>query len=116
MDAFLEIDRDLAEHISSSETSSDVNSVLAELPKAAPVFTLSDAVNGEGKQIDLWESEGEISQEFLYLYPPGIPILAPGERITKEILDRVAWYMEKGLLVQGLADPTVSSIITVAEE
>ena len=57
-----------------------------------------------------------VSQEFVYLYPPGIPILAPGERITKDILERIAWYQSMGLSVQGLSDPSLYSIITVAEE
>lgn len=107
-DALLEIDKILSE---SKKALS-----LSELPFSEPVMTLAQAVHANGRKLKLWDSTGYVSQEFIYLYPPGIPILAPGERITKEILDRVKWYMEKGLSVQGLTDPMVSSIITVAEE
>ena len=53
---------------------------------------------------------GEISGEFLMAYPPGIPILCPGEMITKEILDYVADLKRAKLFVQGTEDPTVTNI------
>ena len=40
----------------------------------------------------------------MYLYPPGIPIVVPGERITREVLDVVLRYRGLGLSVQGLKD------------
>ena len=107
-DALLEIDKTLEEKKKIS--------LLSELPLAVPVMSLAQAIHSNGRKTELYHSEGFVSKEFIYLYPPGIPILAPGERITKEILDRVKWYMEKGLSIQGLTDPIVSSIITVAEE
>ena len=107
-DALLEIDKTLEEKKKLS--------LLSELPLAVPVMSLAQAIHSNGRKTELYHSEGFVSKEFIYLYPPGIPILAPGERITKEILDRVKWYMEKGLSIQGLTDPIVSSIITVAEE
>ena len=91
-------------------------SLLAEIPKAVPVISLADALDHERVKTPVKESGGKISQEFIYLYPPGIPILAPGERITEDILERIQWYDYKGLSVQGPSDPSLSSIITVAEE
>lgn len=123
-DALLELDDGLERIRDRTETDQteqekicrSSKSLLAEIPKAISVMTLADAMHADGWKVNLCESEGRISQEFLYLYPPGIPILAPGEQITSAILDRVTWYREQGLSVQGLADPMVSSIITVAEE
>ena len=89
---------------------------LARLPKAVSAMKLAEAVDMKGHRITFTDSFNRISQEFVYLYPPGIPILAPGERITKEILERIAWYKAMGLSVQGLSDPSLYSIITVAEE
>ncbi len=43
----------------------------------------------------------EISCEFVMCYPPGIPILAPGERVTKEALDYIKAAKEKGCLITG---------------
>ena len=40
-------------------------------------------------------------------YPPGIPILAPGEMITQEIIDYIVYAKEKGCSMQGTEDPEV---------
>ena len=68
------------------------------------VVSLREAYDGEKETIPLEESEGRISGEFLYLYPPGIPLLMPGERISREVLERVAFFGEEGLSIQGLRD------------
>ncbi len=50
-----------------------------------------------------WEdSAGYISLEYAYLYPPGIPVVVPGEQMTKEAADLLAWYERKGCPVEGL--------------
>lgn len=56
------------------------------------------------------ECEGKISGEFIYLYPPGIPCLVPGERITKEMILQIEDYFHMGLAVQGMADAEGKSI------
>ena len=48
-----------------------------------------------------------ICGEFAMCYPPGIPILAPGEMITKEIIDYIIYAKEKGCSMQGTQDPAV---------
>ena len=73
------------------------------------------AMNNRGEGVPLFESAGMISREFLYLYPPGIPLLAPGEIITKEILSTVFRYKTSGFSIQGLSDHSLSTIITVAK-
>ena len=72
-----------------------------------PVFK---AMDGEKEAVPLKKSCGRICGEFAYIYPPGIPLLAPGERITKEILETLSDYIEKGLPVQGLEDTGLSTI------
>jgi arginine/lysine/ornithine decarboxylase len=56
------------------------------------------------------DSLNRISAEFVMSYPPGIPILAPGERITGEILDYIRYAMDKGSLLTGPEDMTFSTI------
>lgn len=46
-------------------------------------------------------------------YPPGIPILAPGERITKEILDYIRYAKEKGCFMTGTEDVNIDYINVV---
>lgn len=72
-----------------------------------------DAFNSPKKPLLLKNSIGMISGEFLMAYPPGIPILCPGEEITKEIVDYVQKLKNTGLYVQGTEDPEVEYIKVV---
>ena len=78
-------------------------------------MTILEAVSGPVERIPFLEAAGRVSAEFVYLYPPGIPILVPGERITGKIVERVREYQEKGLSVQGLSDSSLTSILAVAK-
>ncbi len=60
--------------------------------------------------IPLNESIGKISGEFLLAYPPGIPVLCPGEEITQEVVDYVHDLKRANLYVQGTEDLTVENI------
>jgi len=53
------------------------------------------------------ETEGMVCSEFVMCYPPGIPILAPGERITAEILDYIEYAKAKGCNMTGPEDPDI---------
>ena len=59
------------------------------------------------------ESEGKICGEFVMCYPPGIPILAPGEMITTEIIKYIQYAREKGCILTGTQDMTVENINVV---
>lgn len=72
-----------------------------------------EAFNSEKISFPLKQSIGEVSGEFLLAYPPGIPILCPGEVITKEIIDYVQRLKDTGLYVQGTEDPEVNYIKVV---
>ncbi len=56
------------------------------------------------------ETEGKICCEFVMCYPPGIPILAPGEIITKEIIEYILYAKEKGCSMQGTEDLLVERL------
>lgn len=62
------------------------------------------------RSIPLEESIGCVCSEFVMCYPPGIPILAPGERITKEILDYIQYAKIKGCSMTGPEDPEIMNI------
>lgn len=79
------------------------------------VLTPRDAFNSITVSIPLKDSLGQISAEFLMAYPPGIPILCPGEIITKEIVDYVQELKNANLYVQGTEDPEVNNIKVVSE-
>lgn len=68
------------------------------------VISISDALEMPVNHCLLDESIGKISAEFVYLYPPGIPIIVPGELITGQFVRNMRRYKEKGLHLQGLSD------------
>lgn len=83
--------------------------------KMKQVLRISQAMEAPLVKCPLEESIGKISAEFAYLYPPGIPILVPGEQITGLFIRNVRRYMEQGLDLQGLKDDTNETIYIVKE-
>ena len=67
-----------------------------------------EAFYAEKESLPLMEAEGHICSEFVMCYPPGIPILAPGERITRDILDHIRYAKEKGCSMTGTEDPDIN--------
>lgn len=62
------------------------------------------------RSVALEDSAGSICSEFVMCYPPGIPILAPGEKITDEILNYIAYAKDKGCSLTGTEDNTIKNI------
>lgn len=62
------------------------------------------------KSIPIKESAGHVCSEFVMCYPPGIPILAPGERITEGILEYIEYAKAKGCSMTGPEDPDINYI------
>jgi arginine/lysine/ornithine decarboxylase len=67
------------------------------------------------EMIPIRETNGRICTEFLMCYPPGIPILAPGERITQEIIDYILYAKEKGCQLTGPEDERVECLNVIKE-
>ena len=68
------------------------------------------AFYAEKESLPLRETQGRICCEFVMCYPPGIPILAPGEAITEDILDYIEYAKEKGCSLTGTEDPNVNRL------
>ena len=71
------------------------------------VCTPQEAFYADKRQIPIRETAGAICAELVMCYPPGIPILTPGERITGEIIEYILYAKEKGCSLQGTQDPSV---------
>ncbi|BCJ96915.1 hypothetical protein acsn021_44840 [Anaerocolumna cellulosilytica] len=99
--AVLEIDRELKEP-KETEGSKNQPNLTFGLPEI--VMTCYQAYEYKNKVLALTDSVGSISAEYLYLYPPGIPLLVPGERITTEMLSNILEYKKSGLSLQGTED------------
>lgn len=67
----------------------------------------------EKLSVSIKESAGMICGEFVMCYPPGIPILAPGEMITSEIIKYVEYAKEKGCILTGTQDMNIEYINVV---
>lgn len=67
------------------------------------------------RTVPIMASAGEICAEFVMCYPPGIPILAPGEAITEEILNYTDYAKKKGCFMTGTQDMSVEHIQVVAQ-
>lgn len=78
------------------------------IPEA--VVSPRSAYYADTKVLPLEEAEGEISAEAIMAYPPGIPIVCPGERITREVIDYVNVLRNEYAILQGTEDPEVKNI------
>ncbi len=68
------------------------------------------AFYGEKVSLPIMESAGRICSEFVMCYPPGIPILAPGEMITKDILEYIQYAKTKGCFMTGPEDMKIEHL------
>jgi len=98
----------------------EMNEVQELVVKNPPIPQLSltprDAFYEDTEIIPFRESAGRIIAEFIYVYPPGIPILLPGEVIHQENIDYIVEHVEVGLPVKGPEDRTIEYVKVVAEE
>lgn len=78
-------------------------------------LTPQQAFYAKQRTISIADSNGYICGEFVMSYPPGIPILAPGERITKEIIEYIAYSKVKGCFLTGTEDMKVENIKIVED-
>ena len=77
-----------------------------------PIVAMSpqDAFYAEKTSLPLRQTEGRVCSEFVMCYPPGIPILAPGERITRRILDYIEYAKAKGCQMTGPEDAKIERL------
>ena len=80
---------------------------LAEYISPVVAATPQAAFYAEKEALPIRAAVGRICSEFVMCYPPGIPILAPGEVITKEIVEYILYAQAKGSSMQGPEDPDI---------
>ena len=118
--ALLEIDGALRRRMESgrkekaaSETPEGLESKLSHPVRR---MLICEAMDADTERTAFQDTVGKVSAEFVYLYPPGIPIIAPGEVFTDAIVEKIMAYKAAGLLVQGPADPDADVILTLSSE
>ncbi len=73
----------------------------------SPASLCPDGCGGGGERkgaLLLSAAAGGIAADYVYLYPPGIPLLVPGERITEEAVCRIGEWLKAGFAVHGLRE------------
>ncbi|MCI8327391.1 MAG: aminotransferase class I/II-fold pyridoxal phosphate-dependent enzyme [Lachnospiraceae bacterium] len=71
--------------------------------KKETIFPIWEAEEMEGKEISIAQAEGEVTLDTIMLYPPGIPLLLPGEKIEFGFLNKIQHCKEMGLNLCGLS-------------
>ncbi|MFD2116185.1 aminotransferase class I/II-fold pyridoxal phosphate-dependent enzyme [Paenibacillus yanchengensis] len=87
---------------------------IPEIPQLS--LTPRDAFYAATEIVPFKESAGRIIAEFIYVYPPGIPILLPGEVISQENIDYIIDHVEVGLPVKGPEDRSIEFVKVIVEE
>lgn len=105
--ALLEIDEYLSGAAETLHSGTKSGGNIADFSKERPAvkYSLSEAWNMPGEWRRLTEASGCAAGEFVNLYPPGIPILVPGEILTDRICEQLSSLRESGLDIQGISQP-----------
>ncbi len=79
------------------------------------VVPIRDAFLGEGETVPVDQAVGRISCESIAGYPPGVPALLPGERVTAEVIGYLRELTAAGARLHGAADPTFATVRVLAD-
>jgi arginine/lysine/ornithine decarboxylase len=79
------------------------------------VMTPREAFFGRAEQVPADQAVGRVAAEMVSPYPPGVPVLAPGERITEEALDYLRTGVAAGMLIPDAADGSMETVRVVAD-
>lgn len=86
------------------------------LPPIPPMRMLPrDAFLADTELVKFRESKGRICAETLTPYPPGIPVIAPGEELTQEIIDYLRLELKAGVRIQGPFDDELKVVRVVKD-
>jgi arginine decarboxylase len=95
-----------------------------ELPALPPVSELvgdyvmppREAFLGTTRRVALADAAGEIAAEPVSPYPPGVPLLVPGQRVHEGHIEFLRKGLEAGMLVEGVSDPSLEQLRVVVQD
>ncbi|MET3288093.1 aminotransferase class I/II-fold pyridoxal phosphate-dependent enzyme [Brevibacillus fluminis] len=106
--------RHLAIEFAHAEVADPIKVSLPNIPSLS--LSPRDAFYAETEIVPLKEAAGRIITEFIMVYPPGIPILMPGEVVTQENIDYIMENLRVGLPVQGPEDESLQTVKVVKRQ
>ena len=116
--ALLEIDRELDDKQNLTEELKKNDSIEKFLEESyavrKKVMEISDSTYYNIEETLLDQCDGKICAEYIFLYPPGIPMIVPGELISERLIQVLETCRQMGLQVQGTKDRQYRKILTVA--
>lgn len=101
------------EEIARTAPYEEINSVSIKMPTPNIVMNIAAAYYGKKELVDLEAAIGRVSAASVIPYPPGIPLIVPGEMITRELYDHIIMTMENGLEIVGLMGYNKDKIVVV---
>lgn len=91
----------------------EINWVNVKMPIPKVIMRPADAYYGKKEQIKLKDAIGRVSAAPIIPYPPGIPLIVPGEEITQEIYEHVLFLMDNGIEIVGLMGYNKDNVVVV---
>ena len=88
------IDAQLKKNTNKSEIKKIKNTNF-ELVRNIQEMSISNAVNSNTKLVDIENAINKVSAEYLYLYPPGIPLIVPGEVVNVKLVEQIKEYKNR---------------------
>lgn len=105
--ALQDIDQRISSASDTLEADEESEALIVKTNK--PLYPIPDMcmLPGEGWNQDsvlmeLVQTEGRVAGEYIYAYPPGIPVVVPGEIISEEVIERIQHMLKEGLNVTGV--------------
>ena len=103
-DAVIRLDEEAKKIAPAPERSDDdktAGAVRTQLPQPARILPVWEAVRKDKEKLQLRDAAGRIAAEYINLYPPGVPLLVPGEQISEEALRQIFHWEKAGMDVAG---------------
>ncbi len=126
LQALIEIDAEIGEH--KMEQKADASEALSEpmkcksaydldeLPTVEQRMSVYDAEHSGRIYCPLDEADGSVAADYIYLYPPGIPLVTPGEVITDQVIAVIRRWLMNGLHVSGVQEGQTVRVIPAGKD
>jgi len=91
----------------------EINYVNVKMPTPVKIVNPAEAYYGKKDLVELKEAIGKVAAAPIIPYPPGIPLIVPGEEFTEEVYGQILFYIDNGLEVVGLMGYNKDHIVVV---